>query len=86
MTAIACGHCHNVVDVERYTETQISVQWTGDAEAVCAEFARRCADGQRSMTIPTCRALRSTIERNIADDVIRVTARREPPARDGRWR
>ena len=83
MTAIACGVCQNVVNVERYTETQISVQWTGDAEAVCAEFARRSADGQRSMTIPTCRALRATIELNIADEVIRVTARREPLTRGG---
>ncbi|WP_431236831.1 hypothetical protein ACQ86B_18195 [Mycolicibacterium aichiense] len=64
--------------MQRYTDTQLSVQWTGDAEAVCAEFAGRSADGQRSMTIPTCRALRATIEDNIIDEVIRVTERREP--------
>jgi hypothetical protein len=76
MTEIACSECENVVIVERYTDNQVSVQWQGDAEAVCIEFAGRAAKGERSMVIPSCRALRRTIELNIANLVIRVGPRR----------
>ncbi|MCV7177805.1 hypothetical protein [Mycolicibacterium sphagni] len=76
MTEIACSDCENTVLVERYTGNQVSVQWLGDAEAVCIEFARRAAKGERSMVIPTCRALRATIELNIANLVIRVAPHR----------
>ncbi|MBB3600402.1 hypothetical protein FHT40_000035 [Mycolicibacterium sp. BK556] len=76
MTEIACSDCENVVLVERYTDNQMCVQWQGDAEAICIEFARRAAKGERSMVIPSCRTLRTSIELNIANLVIRVAPHR----------
>jgi hypothetical protein len=72
---ILCQSCRNPVFVERNTENQVCVQWIGDAESLCIEFARRARRGERSAQIPSCSALRSTIELNILNGVIRISSR-----------
>jgi hypothetical protein len=53
--------------VEKFSPSHTSVQWLDDAESACPEFARRAALGEHSKWIPTCPALRDSIERAVAD-------------------
>jgi hypothetical protein len=75
---ISCQMCGNSVAVERNTDNQVCVQWAGDAEGLCIEFARRARRGERSAEIRSCSALKATIELNILNGVIRITTRSQP--------
>ncbi|TSD95055.1 hypothetical protein FOS14_18870 [Skermania sp. ID1734] len=63
MQELSCGTCGNRVLVEKFSPSHTSVQWLNDAEAACPEFARQAAVGTHSTWIPTCTALRDSIER-----------------------
>ncbi|MGW5317637.1 hypothetical protein [Nocardia thailandica] len=80
-----CGTCGNRVLVEKYSPSHTSVQWLDDAQSACPEFARRAALGEPSNWIPTCPALRDTIENAVrAGDVTTDALRHEPvPGRLG---
>lgn len=62
MQELSCATCGNRVLVEKYSPTHTSVQWLDDAESACPEFARHAALGVHSTNIPTCTALRGSIE------------------------
>lgn len=80
MREIACNECQNAVLVERYTDNQVSIQWTQDAESACAEFARRAAAGERSFQVHSCSALRSTVQLHIQVMSIGISRRTSAPS------
>lgn len=75
MQEILCQTCGNSVYVERNTVNQVCVQWAGDAERLCVEFARRARRGERSTEMRSCAALKATIELNILNGIIRIKSR-----------
>ncbi|MFD4406086.1 hypothetical protein ACFWPH_25345 [Nocardia sp. NPDC058499] len=79
MRNIQCANCGNRVLVEKYSLSHTSVQWLDDAEAACPEFARRAALGEPSNWIPTCPALRDSIERAVAEGELRTDEYRSEP-------
>ncbi len=85
MREIQCGTCGTGVLVEKYSPSHTSVQWLGDAERACPEFARRAALGEPSSWIPTCPALRDSIEKAVrAGELATDELRHEPvPGRLG---
>ncbi|WP_068268827.1 hypothetical protein [Aldersonia kunmingensis] len=85
MQELMCHTCRNHVLVEKYSPTHTSVQWLADAESACPEFARRAAAGEHSNWIPTCTALRDSIEQAAESGALRSDGlRREPvPGRIG---
>ncbi|TQF74644.1 hypothetical protein FK531_00615 [Rhodococcus spelaei] len=79
MQELSCTSCGNRVLVERYSPTHTSVQWLADAESACPEFARRAALGEHSNWIPTCSALRDSIEQATREGVLETDAPRSYP-------
>ncbi|MFF0816693.1 hypothetical protein ACFYVR_16300 [Rhodococcus sp. NPDC003318] len=79
MRELKCGTCGTRVLVEKYSPTHTSVQWQGDAQSSCPEFARRAALGEPSSAIPTCHALRDSIERAVYDGVLETDSPRSYP-------
>lgn len=64
--------------VEKYSEAHTSVQWLGDAERSCPEFAQLAAAGEHSMFIPTCGALRGSIDDAVDDGRVGLSLRSYP--------
>jgi len=85
MQELRCDSCGNRVLVEKFSPTHTSVQWLEDAERCCPEFARRAASGEHSNWIPSCSALRDSIQRAVDTGVLPTdTTRCEPvPGRLG---
>lgn len=85
MQPVQCGTCGNRVLAEKFSPSHTSVQWLDDAESACPEFARRAALGEPSSWIPTCPALRESIERAVlAGELATDQLRSEPvPGRLG---
>ena len=79
MQELSCTTCGNRVLVEKYSPTHTSIQWLTDAEQSCPRFAEQAEIGTHSMWIPTCTALRDSIERAAVDGVIRTDAQRSEP-------
>lgn len=86
MQELTCGTCRTTVLAEKFSPSHTSIQWLEDAAHACPEFARIIAAGENVSAIPTCPALRETIEeaaRNgrLATDSIRVEPTRGLPHR-----
>ncbi|MFE3445892.1 hypothetical protein ACFXNW_22910 [Nocardia sp. NPDC059180] len=79
MQAIQCGTCGNRVLVEKFSPSHTSVQWLDEAESSCPEFARRAALGEHSNWIPTCAALRDSIERAVTTGALATDELRHEP-------
>ncbi|GAA4485216.1 hypothetical protein GCM10023094_39770 [Rhodococcus olei] len=79
MKEVSCASCGNRVMVEKYSPTHTSVQWLDDAEASCPEFARRSALGEPSASIPTCPALKSSIEAAVRKGLVETDSLRSYP-------
>lgn len=65
MQELVCSTCGNRVLLEKHSPTHTSVRWLQDAESDCPEFARRAALGEHNAWVPTCAALRDSIERAV---------------------
>ncbi|GGY59291.1 hypothetical protein [Streptomyces omiyaensis] len=72
MRPVQCAACGNQVLCEKFSPAHTSVQWTADAAVACAEFRDLVAQGATSARTRTCRALRSSIERAVADGTLEV--------------
>ncbi|MFB7831124.1 hypothetical protein [Streptomyces sp. NPDC056056] len=72
MRPVECGTCGNQVLCEKFSMSHTSVQWTAEAGVVCAEFRGRVTEGGSSAGIRTCRALRASIDRAVADGSLMV--------------
>ena len=79
MQELSCDDCGNRVLVDKYSPTHTSIQWLTDAEESCPRFAAQVAAGVRSMWIPTCSALRDSIEHAAVAGALRTDALRSEP-------
>jgi len=68
---VACLDCLATVKVRKNSEPHTSIQWTSEAVAHCAEFARRGPD--RSV-MESCPRLKATIEAAVRDGLLEVGA------------
>ncbi|MFJ7984290.1 hypothetical protein [Streptomyces sp. NPDC096351] len=67
MQPVECATCGNQVLCEKFSPAHTSVQWTAEAGVVCTEFRGRVAAGGTSARIRSCRSLRASIDRAVAD-------------------
>ncbi|WP_328396034.1 hypothetical protein [Nocardia sp. NBC_00416] len=79
MQPLVCGTCANQVLVEKFSPSHTSVQWLDDAESSCPDLARRAALGEHSNWVPTCPALRDSIERAVAAGELATDEQRHEP-------
>lgn len=76
----ACRTCGNCVLVEKFSPTHTSVQWlVDDAKSTCPEFATRVDAGEDPNMIPTCLALRDSIEQAVKIGQLRTDDLRHEP-------
>jgi hypothetical protein len=66
MSEVTCARCSTTVLVRKSSPAQTSVQWRGESWATCTELADRRAAGQHPAHVPSCTALRRSI-----DDAVR---------------
>jgi hypothetical protein len=66
-SAVTCVRCGTVVLVRKSSPAQTSVQWRGESWATCTELAEKRAAGQHPAQVPTCRALRTSIDDAVRD-------------------
>jgi hypothetical protein len=62
MSEVTCRRCATVVLVRKSSVAQTSIQWRGDAAATCTELAERRAANLHPAQIPSCEALRDSID------------------------
>ncbi|WP_278265632.1 hypothetical protein [Nocardia sp. AG03] len=79
MQPVQCATCGNKVLAEKFSPSHTSVQWLDDAESACPEFARRAALGEPSGSIPTCPALRDSIENAVRAGTLATDGLRHEP-------
>ena len=72
MQPVECATCGNQVLCKKFSMAHTSVQSTADAAVACAEFRERVAGGESSARIPTCRALRESVDRAVANGTLAV--------------
>lgn len=78
MQPISCHECGTRVLVEKYSAIHTSVQWLGDAEATCPEFAAHADQGRPSSSVPSCLALRESIRAAAREGLIPESRFSEP--------
>ncbi|MYR06923.1 hypothetical protein GTV32_11685 [Gordonia sp. SID5947] len=81
MQELICGACETTVLVEKFSPSHTSIQWLDDAKHACPEFARFAAAGENVNAIPTCPALRETIEEAARSGRLATDSRRVEPTR-----
>ena len=81
MQEITCADCATTVLVEKFSPSHTSVQWLDDASRECPRIAREVAAGAHPSAIPTCPALRDSIERSARSGLLATDSRRSEPAR-----
>jgi hypothetical protein len=62
MSEVACRRCATTVLVRKSSPAQTSVQWRGESWATCTELAEKRAAGHHPAQVPTCAALRDSID------------------------
>lgn len=69
LTEVACLDCLARVRVQKNSQYHTSIQWSSEAVAQCAEFARRDAAGQRVVT-ESCPRVKASIEDAVRRGVV----------------
>jgi hypothetical protein len=69
---IGCGRCGAVVRARKLSPQQTSVQWTTRAERACATLTEATAAGRPAALVPTCPALRDSIDRAVREGRLEV--------------
>lgn len=73
LAGLDCGHCGARVGVRKLSPQQTSVQWSAQAERRCATLAEATAAGRPAALVPTCLALRDSIDRAVREGRLEVT-------------
>ena len=69
---VSCRRCATTVLVRKNSLAQTSVQWRGSSAETCTELAERRAAGLHPALVPTCEALRGSIDEAVRDGRIPV--------------
>jgi hypothetical protein len=64
---VTCARCATTVLVRKSSPAQTSVQWRGESWAICTELAEKRAAGWHPAQVPTCSALRTSIDDAVRD-------------------
>jgi hypothetical protein len=75
---VSCLDCLARVRVKKSSEFQTSIQWTTEAHAACAEFARKNAEAGHRVVHESCSRLKASI-----DDAVRAGRLRIDGGTDG---
>jgi hypothetical protein len=67
MSEVFCRRCATSVLVRKSSAAQTSVQWRGESWATCTELAHKRAAGQHPAQVPTCSALKESIDEAVRD-------------------
>jgi len=78
MQPVTCRTCDNQVLVEKFSPVHTSVQWLAPAEEACPEFAHASGAGTPSRHVPTCGALRRSIDEAVRAGRVRESRYRGP--------
>jgi hypothetical protein len=70
---VSCRRCGTVVGVRKNSAAQTSVQWRGDAAAMCTELAERRAAGLHPALVPKCESLNASIDAAVRAGQVPVT-------------
>ncbi|GAB2741979.1 hypothetical protein [Nocardioides pakistanensis] len=70
---VSCLDCLARVRVKKSSEFQTSIQWTAEAQANCAEFARKDAEAGRRLVHESCSRLKASIDTAVRDGRLRVS-------------
>jgi hypothetical protein len=70
---VGCLDCLARVRVKKSSEFQTSIQWTAEAQAACAEFARKNAEAGHRLVHESCSRLRASIDAAVREGTLRVS-------------
>jgi hypothetical protein len=70
---VGCLDCLARVRVKKNSEFHTSIQWTAQAQAACAEFARRDAEAGRRVVHESCSRLKASIDAAVREGRLRVS-------------
>lgn len=74
LVEVACQDCLARVRVKKNSERHTSIQWTSDALAQCAEFARLATSPRGRAIREACPRLRASIDEAVRAGVIQIGA------------
>lgn len=70
---VSCLDCLARVRVRKNSEFHTSIQWTAEAQANCAEFARRNADAGHRLVHESCSRLKASIDAAVREGMLRIS-------------
>lgn len=70
---VECLDCLARVRVRKNSEFHTSIQWTAEAQASCAEFARKNAEAGHRVLHESCSRLRASIDAAVREGSLRVS-------------
>jgi hypothetical protein len=70
---VSCLDCLARVRVKKNSEFHTSIQWTSQAQAACAEFARRNAEAGHRVVHESCSRLKASIDDAVREGRLRVS-------------
>lgn len=69
---VSCLDCLARVRVKKSSEFHTSIQWTAEAQAHCAEFARKNAEAGRRVVHESCSRLKASIDAAVHEGRLRI--------------
>lgn len=69
---ISCLDCLARVRVKKSSQFQTSIQWTEQAQANCAEFARKNAEAGQRLVHESCSRLKASIDAALHEGRLRI--------------
>src|SRR5512145_688936 len=70
---VSCLDCLARVLVKKNSEFHTSIQWTAEAHAACAEFARKNAEAGHRVVHESCSRLKASIDAAVREGRLRVS-------------
>ena len=74
LVEVSCLDCLAVVGVKKNSEHHTSIQWSGQAQAACPEFARMAAEPNGRAVHTPCQRLIASIDAAVRDGQIPIGA------------
>jgi hypothetical protein len=69
---VGCMDCLARVRVKKNSEFHTSIQWTAEAQANCAEFARKNAEAGHRVVHESCSRLKASIDAALHEGRLRI--------------
>ena len=69
---VSCLDCLARVRVKKNSEFHTSIQWTSEAQASCAEFARKNAEAGHRLVHESCSRLKASIDAAVREGRLQI--------------